>query len=279
MVVGAASRIVRLTMLWLAGVLLLPASWTLAEESPSAAPTHWRPTFIETFETLDFLRWSTAYWWGGRYNTAGELQMYVDPMFSAQQSLSLSPFSIADGMLTIQADRVSPQVASHLEGRHYISGMLTTEKSFSQLYGYFEMRARFPFGRGLWPAFWMASADRSWPPEIDIVEVLGDQPTTLYATIHFGTKRRPLKRGFPLTVANVTSDFHTYGVLWTPQFVAWYFDGNHVADAATPKGMHRPMYLLVNLAVGGKWPGSPDDTTKFPAKMQISYIKVYAMPP
>jgi hypothetical protein len=183
------------------------------------------------------------------------------------------------GILSIRADAVTASQAARLDGRRYTSGLLTTFRSFSQRYGYFEMRARLPLGRGLWPAFWLLPIDKSWPPEIDVMEVLGDRPTTLYATLHRRTgaaKDAPV--GFEIAVADMTTAFHRYGVLWTPRFLAWYFDGRLVAHTETPAGLNMPMYLLVNLAVGGKWAGSPDETTRFPATMLIDYIRAYELP-
>jgi len=80
------------------------------------------------------------------------------------------------------------------------------------------------------------------------------------------------------TVPDMSSDFHTYGVLWNESFVGWYFDGKRVAFTPTPADMHRPMYLLLNLAVGGSWPGAPDEQTQFPARMQVDYVRAYAQP-
>ncbi len=84
--------------------------------------------------------------------------------------------------------------------------------------------------------------------------------------------------GIGITVPDVSKDFHTYGVLWSPTFVAWYFDGHRVSHTPTPPDMHKPMYLLIDLAVGGKWPGQPDASTTFPADMEVDYVRAYSIP-
>jgi beta-glucanase (GH16 family) len=131
------------------------------------------------------------------------------------------------------------------------------------------MRAELPQGKGLWPAFWMLPKDGGWPPEIDIVESIGD-PGHVYMTAHskFG-KAHGIE-------ANITPNvFHTFAVSWDRHELIWYIDGTETGRMRTPDDMHKPMYLLANLAVGGRWPGAPDATTRFPAKLMIDYIRAY----
>jgi beta-glucanase (GH16 family) len=247
---------------------------------PVEAPTGWTITFHDEFDTLDLFRWQTKYPWNGR-SMNNEMEMYVDPSYAGtgKTPLGLNPFSIQNGILTIRADHVPAILATQLAPRSYTSGLLTSYGSFSQLYGYFEMRAQLPLGRGLWPAFWLLPVDITWPPEIDIFEALMQQPTTIYTTVHMSTPWNPqAQTGFATSVADMTTSFHSYGVLWTPNSIAWYFDNRRIAYTATPPNVQKPMYLLVNLAVGGTWPGSPDATTKFPANMLIDYIRAYALP-
>jgi beta-glucanase (GH16 family)/peptidoglycan/LPS O-acetylase OafA/YrhL len=247
---------------------------------PLTAPTGYTMTFDDEFDTLDLTRWRPYYPWGGRYlNGQGELQIYVDPTYAGKDGtpLGLTPFSVTDGILTISASPASADLLQQLQGQEYISGMLTS-RTFAQTYGYFEIRAIFPAGQGLWPAFWMGS-HASWPPEIDIVELIGSQPTIDNTTIHWtGPNKRHRSETFTTTVADYSKALHTYGVLWTARFIAWYVDGKRIAYTTTPNDMHQPMYLLLNLAVGGNWPGVPDASTKFPAKLQVDYIRAYALP-
>jgi beta-glucanase (GH16 family) len=258
----------KIAMVLLLAALAFPAS---GSEPPRTAPTNWRQTFNEEFEHLDLSRWTTHYPWGGHFVPGSkEEEYYIDPVPGS------TPFSIENGILTITADHASSiQIAQH-RGRRYTSGALTSYPSFAQLYGYFEMQAQLPPGRGVWPAFWLLPTDLTWPPEIDVVETIGD-PRKLYATVHYG--RTDHHKSFAVEVPDdMTAGFHSYGVLWAPDYIAWYFDDRRIASIPTPSGMHKRMYLLVNLAVGGKWAGAPTPQTPFPARLQIEYIRAYALP-
>jgi hypothetical protein len=207
----------------------------------------------------------------------GELQVYVDRGFrgTADKPLGIDPFRVVGGNLEIIADRAAPDMRSKIWNYQYTSGLITTRPSFSQLYGVFEMRARMPKGRGLWPAFWLLPTDRSWPPEIDVLEILGNDTTTLHTNAHSKASGKHSVAPVVVRVPDASAGFHRYAVDWEPDQIRWYFDGVEVASAPTPADMHKPMYMLVNLAVGGNWPGSPDASTVFPAVLAIDWIRAY----
>ena len=220
--------------------------------------------------------WKPTFYYGDRtLADNAERQFYVDPTY---QNLGLNPFSVRDGVLTISAQKAPDTLRPSIQNLDYTSGMINSEQAFSMQYGYFEIRAQMPAGKGLWPAFWMLPIDGSWPPELDIVEMIGQEPSSLYTTMHSqGTgKYKQTTKG--TKVADMTAGFHTYGVDWGPQKIAWYFDGQKVFEADTPADMHQPMYMIANLAVGGTWPGNPDSSTTFPAQMKIDYVRAYARP-
>lgn len=226
--------------------------------------------------------WRTHYWFvtpdtfGGR-SMNNEQQIYVDPDFkgSGDEPLGLSPFSIQDGMLLITAQPTPPKVRRTLHNFRYISGLINTKDILEPTYGYFEMRARLPSGQGLWPAFWLAPADKTWPPEIDILEMLGHDPTTYYVTTHTGQTGEHKTVGLAIKTPDLSKDFHTWGMAWSPKTIRFYFDGQEVAATPTPKDLNKPMYVLANLAVGGNWPGPVNRSTRFPAVMTIDYIRIY----
>jgi beta-glucanase (GH16 family) len=199
-----------------------------------------------------------------------ELQVYVDPDWAPEGApLGLNPFSLHDGLLEIRAEPAPPKIAPLLEGRPYISGLISSQPGFSQTYGYFEMRAKLPRGKGVWPAFWLLPADFDWPPEIDVMESVGD-PSKVYATAHSKTVKAVG------TEIPVTPDaFHTYAVSWDRNQLVWFVDGREVKRQPTPPDMHKPMYLLANIALGGDWAGAPDASTPWPARMSIDYIRAY----
>jgi beta-glucanase (GH16 family) len=229
--------------------------------------------------------------WAGRVTAAGtlpynnELQWYVNPGATSGGAPLPNPFGVAEGALQITARPADPALRPAVGGQSYTSGILTTEHAFSQTYGYFEMRAEMPAGRGLWPAFWLLPTDGTWPPELDVMEMLGHDTRTLHTTVHSRVAGNApswvghFESTAATTVPDMASGFHTYGALWGRDRIAWYVDGKEVFRAATPPDMHKPMYMVANLAVGGDWPGGPDGATAFPATMTIDYIRAYEEAP
>ncbi len=207
----------------------------------------------------------------------GEMQIYVDRGFrgTATEPFGINPFHITRTGLEISADRAPDSIRPSIWNYQYTSGLMTTQPSFSQLYGVFEIRARVPKGKGLWPAFWLLPANRSWPPEIDVFEILGNDPTVLHTNAHSKASGKHTDAPSVIHIPDASADFHTYAVDWEADEIAWYFDGVEVARKPTPADMHTPMYMLANLGVGGYWPGSPDAFTAFPAILAIQWIRAY----
>jgi beta-glucanase (GH16 family) len=138
------------------------------------------------------------------------------------------------------------------------------------------MRAKLPKGRGLWPAFWLLATDRSWPPEIDVMEVLGHEPSKLYTTLHTAETGTNTRSDIPAhNIPDSSAGFHTYAVEWGPADIVFYFDDKEIARRPTPADMHKPFFMLINLAVGGGWPGSPTASTVFPAVYEIDWVRAY----
>ncbi len=252
-------------------------------------------TFSDEFDSLDLVnratgqgRWSTTFDFGQKdgpkslashtQQNNSEDQIYVDPTYAGKApkgapGLGLNPFTVDGGGLTITAQTVGPDLSAKLFGYGYTSGLLTTETSFSQLYGYFEMRARLPLANGVWPAFWLLPQDGTNPLEIDIMEQIGGR--IVFGTSHFavdGVKTREVYNTFVPEI----SAFHTYGLLWTAKEIAWYVDGVVEHSMVTPASMNRPMFMLANVAVGGNWAGPPDFES---ASMTIDYIRAYSVDP
>ncbi len=206
-----------------------------------------------------------------------EMQAY--PNGDAIRHGAPDPFAVVDGGLAITARPLTPAERGLLPpgmAVTYGSGALSSYP-FGQIYGYFEMTARLPRGQGLWPAFWLLPVDDTWPPEIDVVETLGQAPATAYTSLHTGDPALPRD----LTVANAVADtsegFHRYGVDWGPEAITFYFDRRRLLTRPTPADMHKPFYITMNLAVGGpgSWPGAPDAATVFPARMLVKSVQVW----
>ena len=239
-------------------------------------------TFSDEFDTLDLWNgssgtWDSNYWWGAAngstLTTTNDLQWYIDTDYAPTRSVN--PFSIEDGVLTITAARAPEAIRPYINNYEYTSGLLTTYESFAQTYGYFEIRADMPEKQGAWPAFWLLPEDGSWPPELDVIEMFGQDPNKLILTGHSNATGTHTTVGSTAYTAD-TEGFHTYGVLWTEDELVWYFDDVEVARAATPADMHDPMYMLVNMGIGGQ-AGAPADGLATPAEMQIDYIHAYAL--
>lgn len=211
------------------------------------------------------------------------------PDGDAMRHLSLNPFSIRNDALVITASGMPAAAAATLPGdmaRRYVSGAFNTYP-FSQTYGYFEITARVLHGAGLWPAFWLLPVDQGWPPEIDVAEILGDDSRTAYASLH--SKDAAWVRAEPRSYndstttdkaangSDLSQDFHRYAVDWQPRTITFYLDDAVVARRSTPADMHKPFYLIVNLAVGGpgSWPGAPNQQTVFPASLTIHSIRIW----
>ena len=215
------------------------------------------------------------YWLSSRTLTgSGELEIYADPALKGTggKPLGINPFSVENGVLNITATVTPESIRPLFWGRPYTSGLITTRGSFSQLYGVFEMRARLPKGRGFWPAFWLTA--EGWPPELDIMEVLGDNTTTLFTSWHSKGTGDVTTESVATRVPDLSADFHLYAIDWNKDEIRWYFDGVEVARHSTPADMHQPMYVRANLAVGGLWPKNPDASTHFPAVFAIDWIRV-----
>ena len=226
-------------------------------------------TFAEEFSSFVWSvngqqGWRTNFPYGRTLTANKEAQYYSDA------TVGVHPFRIHDGALEITA-APGPNPA----GLPYNSGMISSKGGFAQRYGHFEIRARLPRGRGLWSAFWLLPADNTWPPEIDVFEMLGHPPGEIHVNVH--SKARP-RQGLAVAVGDVSGGFHTYGMSWRADAVHHFFDGRQIAAFATPDDMHKPMFLLANLAVGGpgSWPGPPDAATVFPAHMLIDHIRAWS---
>jgi beta-glucanase (GH16 family) len=197
--------------------------------------------------------------------------------------------TVSDGFLTITAREESAG------GLDYTSARMRSLDKGDWTFGRMEMRAKMPVGKGLWPAFWMLSSDPSiygpWAAsgEIDIVEYLGDDPSEIFGTIHYGASfPGNVFSGTPyrLPAGNFNEDFHLFAIEWENGEIRWYVDDILYATkdswfstgGSFPAPFDVDFHLLLNLAVGGNLPGPPDATTVFPQEYVIDYVRVYQVP-
>jgi beta-glucanase (GH16 family) len=287
---------------WRAAVLsaLLLVCAACAGAAPTAAPTHtpeatpttsppptatpgadWEPVWADEFDAPDGTppdpeRWSFNTGGGGWGNA--ERQVYTDRLENA---------AIEGGTLLICAR----EEAEDYSGYRYTSARLVTRNQGDWTYGRVEVRARLPQGQGIWPAIWMLPSHMAyggWPMggEIDIMEMLGQDPIRVYGTLHYGNPHTHTGHYYILRTGETFADgYHDFAIEWEPGEIRWYVDGYHYQtqtewftskrDAEYPAPFDRPFHLLLNVAVGGHWPGNPDETTVFPQCMAVDYVRVY----
>lgn len=251
-----------------------------AQEKPKA---NWTLIWSDEFNgpdgaPVDSQKWNQAT--GGNGWGNNELEYYTTSIRNAHQE---------QGSLVIEAIQ-EPYTGSDGVKRNYTSARLKTQGKFSQAYGRFEARIKMPTGKGIWPAFWLLGDDIrtvKWPAcgEIDIVENLGSEPSIAHGTIHGPgySGDRGISAPFALPQNQRFDDtFHIFAVEWEPQEIRFYVDENLYATrrpSDLPQGTKwvydHPFFVILNLAVGGYWPGNPDETTQFPQKMFVDYVRVY----
>ncbi|NLG84818.1 MAG: family 16 glycosylhydrolase [Firmicutes bacterium] len=190
--------------------------------------------------------------------------------------------SIVDGNLAIEARK---ETRTDQYGTYdYTSSRMTTKGKFEVKHGRIEVRAKLPEGKGIWPAIWMLGNDIGevgWPAcgEIDIMELVGHLPSTVYGTAH--GPGGSVGSGYNLPAGKFSDDFHIFAIEWDADEIEWYVDGRlyHVLNkyeyGASSWVFDHPFFLILNVAVGGNWPGAPDETTVFPQRMIVDYIRVY----
>ena len=235
-----------------------------------------RMTFEDTFDQLSVSnRCGTGATWFNRTPWNGD---FGQAAFAG--STNNNSFSTDNGILTITLRKnAQDKWTSGL-----LSSLCSDGSGFAQQYGYFEMRAQFPTGEGVWPAFWLIGAERLLPEsdvtaEIDIVEHYGALPQFYSSKWHIWHRdgsgqhetdyqRRPVETG------SLSEGFHTYGVRIDAEQTTFYFNGEPHWSVPTPSAHHQPMMLLANLGLGGGWPVGDSANN---AEMKIDYIRVYAL--
>jgi beta-glucanase (GH16 family) len=227
----------------------------------------------------DSSKWT--YETGGNGWGNNELEYYTNRTQNAQ---------LKGGNLVITAQKET-YTGSDGVTRNYTSARLKTQGLFTQAYGRFEARIKIPAGQGIWPAFWMLGHDitsNGWPKcgEVDIMENIGKEPGIVHGSLHGpSTTGQTSDATAPFSLPagqKFADDFHLYAVEWEPGTIRFYVDANLYAtfnSSQWPAGgtwvFNHPFFILLNVAVGGDWPGSPDNTTVFPQQMLVDYVRVY----
>jgi beta-glucanase (GH16 family) len=257
----------------------LTTGTTASASNPAVWSLVWRDEFDgPSGSAVDSSKWSFDV--GGKGWGNKELETYTSRTENAH---------LEGGLLVIRALKETFAGPDNIT-RNYTSARLLTKNKFSQAYGRFEARIKIPYGQGIWPAFWMLGDNidtAHWPNcgEIDIMENIGKEPSIVHGTFH----GPGYSGGSGVSAAYIlpngqkfSDDFHTFAVEWEPNVMRFYVDGllyKTRTPADLPPGtswvFDHPFFIILNVAVGGSWPGSPDATTVFPQKMQVDYVRVY----
>ena len=243
---------------------------------PIFAATNWALAWSDEFNAPpntppDPAKWSYERGDGGWGN--GELEVYTNSPENV--------FQDGKGHLVIRAAKTSAGI--------FTSARIHTKGKFALRYGKIEARIKVPRGQGMWPAFWMLGNDDSevgWPKcgEIDIMENIGKEPSLVHGTVHGPgySGSRAISSTYEVSVGRpLADDFHIYSVEWSPNSIKFFLDGTAyttITPTSLPKGAtwvyDHPFFLILNLAVGGYWPGNPDETTVFPQTMLVDWVRV-----
>ncbi|SOD67570.1 Beta-glucanase, GH16 family [Streptomyces zhaozhouensis] len=277
------------TRRWLAGGTVLALGLTsllAANAQAEPEPTDVRPTevvFVDDFDgaagsPVDSSKWQMD---PGDNASNAELQYYTEGTDNAQLD--------GEGNLVITATEEGAANHQCYYGTcEYTSARMNTSSTFAAEYGRVEARIKLPQGQGIWPAFWMLGSDFPgvpWPDsgEIDIMEMVGHEPGTVHGTVHGPGYSGGEGIGASYSLPNgeiFADDFHTFAIDWAPDSLVWSVDGQ-VYQELTPADLggdawvfNKPFFMILNVAVGGNWPGPPDDSTSFPQQMVVDYVSV-----
>ncbi len=276
----------KIGLCWLALTYLVSCTKTPTVNKPNVspdtilAPSGYQLVWHDEFngDNLDLNKWEYEVNAAGGGNN--ELQYYT----ARQQNCYLQ-----DGCLIIQA--LKEEYTGPEGTRQYTSARIRTIHKGDWKYGWFEIRVKLPYGKGLWPAIWMMPTDEvygGWAAsgEIDIMELLGHEPARVYGTLHYGGSYPAnvhTGASYTLQSGNFATDFHVFALEWQPPSFRWYVDGIlyqtqtqwYTAGFPYPAPFDQRFYLILNIAVGGNWPGNPDNITSFPQRMVVDYVRVF----
>lgn len=245
-----------------------------------SAPSDWKLVWSDEFagKEIDFTKWSVEE--NGHGGGNNELQFYVDRPENVR---------VENGNLVIEARR--GKFGSGGVEKEFTSGRVRTKRHASWKYGRFEIRAKLPGGQGIWPAIWMLPDKEpygGWAAsgEIDIMELVGHEWDTVHGTLHHGASwpnNVHTGQPFKLKKGNFGDDFHVFALEWEEGEIRWYVDGKlyqtqnqwSSTGGKFPAPFDQPFHLILNVAVGGNWPGPPNDATVFPQQMLVDWVRVY----
>lgn len=254
------------------GVLIVFATFATNNNYENLTVENYEIVWEDNFENENLNTNNWTYVIGGHGWWNKELQYYTDREKNIR---------IENNKLIIEAHE------EEYKSNEYTSARIKTQNKKHWKYGKIEAKMKLPQGQGLWPAFWMLGQAGSWPEvgEIDIMEMVGGGPgydDTIYGTAHYtdpDDELHSFNGSYILNGKIFADDFHVFGMVWTSEKIRWFVDGKqyHSMNITDKPGMNKfreNMYIILNVAVGGEWPGNPDHTTEFPQQMILDWVRV-----
>lgn len=242
--------------------------------------TRYELVFSDEFrgDSINESKWNTALSWGPDFFVYDQLQYYVDTL--NDPDFGYNPFSFDGENLTITAIETPEGLRAAAGEQGWLSGVLTTADKFDMTYGYIEASMSFEQGLGMWPAFWLLSpVFEGLNPELYVMEYDGSKPDSLFHNYNYldgdGALRSPGQQ--EVERSGLSSGFHNVGIRWTPDELVFYIDrvpSYRIIGDNIPK---QEMYMILNLAIGGVWPGAPDGTTPRPASITFDYVRAFKL--
>lgn len=255
----------------------VPTSTPVPSPTPEWERPGWNIVWQDEFDGTEINRENWTFDTGGGGWGNAEWEAYTDRPENAR---------VVNGRLVIEAR----QEEATFSGLPYSSARMKTQGLHAWQYGRIEARMKLPYGQGIWPAFWMLGENipqKGWPAagEIDIMEHIGREPDHIYATVHAPGYSGGNGVGSSVIVPpdSLKNDFHVYAIEWQENEIRWYFDDQEyfkITPADVPEQwiFDHPFFIIINLAVGGRWPGYPNTTTTFPQFLFVDYVRVYQKP-
>lgn len=258
--------------------------FVLGMQAVAAEPGPWKLVWADEFDgaKLDYSKWAVEENAHGGGN--GEKQFFVERPESVR---------VENGHLVIEARK--DRFESMGQIREYTSARLRTKHRAEWKFCRVEVRAQLPAGRGIWPAIWMLPTETKYggwaaSGEIDIMELVGHEPNKVHGTLHYGSKwpkNTHTGKFFVLEKGTFAEDFHVFAMEWEPDAIRWYVDGKlyqtqtkwNSDGGPFPAPFDQAFHLILNVSVGGQWPGPPDARTVFPQRMLVDYARVYQRTP
>jgi beta-glucanase (GH16 family) len=258
----------------LAAIGLLALVWVFSAPLMAKPPEGWLLAFDEEFDgtQLDRSKWTTTMSFLGTLGPRYHNDRYLS--YTLDENVVFS-----DGHLRLRTDRRTIEGTEPSGTFDYTQGLISTDGKFSFTYGYIEIRAKYPVGKGLWPCFWLMPQDQQWPPEFDIAEYYAGRHTMHFGLVHGSVTKTIWESAYDWS-SNLEAEWHTYALEWTAGHAVWFVDGirqNSVEAEYVPAG---PMFILLSNSVSSRFgpSGAPDEKTVFPNDLEVQYVRVYQRP-